>query len=340
MQHVTLDQSPLELSGLPWYEHDGKKLWRFPKELQGQISADLWQCSLSTSGGRIRFASDTTTLGVAADYSPYNPQEPMQNMCRIGQAGIDAYVDGVYWAGVAPREEAELEATFFEGVPKQMRQFTLHLPLYHHVAVKHLILDDDAKLLPPAPFAVSKPVVFYGTSITQGGCASRAGLSYQGMLCRDLNLDFVNLGFSGLGRGEAVVARAMAEIDASCYVLEFGQNNATCAEFAEVFAPFLSILRTARPKLPIVLATPLYRSAASWNAAVAADTEARREVVRQAYHAAIAAGDTRLYLVEGEDRISPADGAGLVDGVHPNDLGFLLMAESMKPVLRRVLGLY
>ena len=117
-------------------------------------------------------------------------------------------------------------------------------------------MDDNARIEPPAPFAAAKPVLFYGSSITQGGCASRGGLSYQAMLGRALNLDFVNLGFSGNGRGEPEVARAVAEVDASCFVIEFAQNCPTVEELRERYTPFLEVVRAAHPRTPIVCLTP------------------------------------------------------------------------------------
>jgi lysophospholipase L1-like esterase len=339
VKQVRLGEANLALCGLPWYEHNDRRLWRFPHELQGRVSDDLWGCSLQTSGARLRFASDTTALGIAVDYTPYDPQMGMNNMHRIGQAGVDLYADGRFWMTVFPEADATIEKSFFSGAAKQMRQFTIYLPIYHHVAVRHLQFDDDAILLPPAPFAIPKPVVFYGTSITQGGCASRPGLSYQAMLSRELNLDFVNLGFSGLGKGEPEVAQALAQLDASCYVLDYGQNNPTVEDFASVYSPFLAAIRAARPDTPILLTTPIHYTSELWNAEFRAFQERRRDVVRAAYRAGIAAGDTRIWLVEGYDLLSPADGDGQVDGGHPNDIGFVHMAQGLKRPLRRALGL-
>src|SRR5208283_4029197 len=96
------------------------------------------------------------------------------------------------------------------------------------------------------PYALSRPVVFYGTSITQGGCASRSGMSYQAILGRMLNLDFVNLGFSGNGRGEPELAHAVASIDALCFVLDFAQNN-SLESLTQAYAPFLDVIRSAHP---------------------------------------------------------------------------------------------
>src|SRR5208283_5052762 len=108
------------------------------------------------------------------------------------------------------------------------------------------------------PWALPRPVVFYGTSITQGGCASRSGMSYQAILGRMLNIDFVNLGFSGNGMGEPEMAQAVGDIDAACYVLDFGQNNQKVEALEKVYAPFLATLRAKHPDTPILAITPIY----------------------------------------------------------------------------------
>ena len=250
---------------------------------------------------------------------------------------MDLYGEGKFWTNVWPQDEAEVEGHFFWGLTRERREFTIYLPLYHQVEIRHLLFTDDARIFPPAPFALPKPVVFYGTSITQGGCASRAGMSYQGILGRMLNLDFVNLGFSGLGKGEPVVAKAIAEIDAACFVLDYAQNNPTVEEFAAVYQPFLDILREAHPETPIVLTTPIYYTGEQYYPAEHEMHERRRDVVRKTYQAQLNRDDKRIFLLEGKDYLS--DGEGQVDGGHANDLGFYWMAQALAPVVKRALSL-
>ena len=197
-------------------------------------------------------------------------------------------------------------------------------------------LDKNAAIEFASPFAVGAPVVFYGTSITQGGCASRPGMSYQAILGRQLNLNHVNLGFSGNGKGEAAVARAVAEIDAAAFVLDFAQNNSDVDSLAQVYDPFIGILRERHPDTPIVSITPIY---AASEATGSQRNEQMRALIRKVVSRRIAAGDTHLQLVEGTDLLGPSRVDGLVDGTHPNDLGFQWMAEGLAERLRKVLGL-
>jgi lysophospholipase L1-like esterase len=185
---------------------------------------------------------------------------------------------------------------------------------------------------------MAKPVVFYGTSITQGGCASRSGMSYQAILGRMLDIDFVNLGFSGNGMGEPEMAKAVARIDAACFVLDFAQNNPTLDSLEKVYAPFLETLRSAHPDTPILAITPIY-STREAGVDPQNELQRKRDHIRRVASRAIAAGDQHLEVIEGTDLLGPGRGDGLVDGTHPNDLGFQWMAEGLAVRLRQMLHL-
>jgi lysophospholipase L1-like esterase len=262
-------------------------------------------------------------------------------MHAFGQTGVDLYADGVYRGTAIADREAKpgktIEHVYFKDQPRIDREITLYLPLYMPVKVLGIGLDAEAHVQPARPFAVSGPVVFYGTSITQGGCASRPGMSYQAILGRMLNLDFVNLGFSGNGRGEPELARAVASIHASAFVLDFAQNNPTVESFAQAYAPFLEVIRAAHPETPVLVITPIYAAHESWSRDVR--LEGMRELIRQVAAQRIVAGDHHLEIVEGTDLLGPSRGDGLVDGTHPNDLGFEWMADGLAGRVAKMLGL-
>ena len=118
-------------------------------------------------------------------------------------------------------------------------------------------LPADAKLSKAEPYknedsSLRKPIVFYGTSITQGGCASRPGMVHTAILQRRLDHPVVNLGFSGNGKMEPEVVELMAEIDASCFVIDC-LPNMDAKEVAERTEPLVRKLREAQPKTPILL---------------------------------------------------------------------------------------
>jgi GDSL-like Lipase/Acylhydrolase family/N-terminus of Esterase_SGNH_hydro-type len=333
--------SEFTVDGLPWFKQNQGELVRLPLSLEKVVRPPVWNLAKSPSGGRIRFRSDASSVAIRLEY----PSAPnMANMHAFGQTGVDLYIGDVYVTSVIADKEAApgktYEKVLFRGMPKVDREITLYLPLYKPVKVLGIGIGPgaapEARIARPHPYARPRPVVFYGTSITQGGCASRSGMSYQAILGRMLNLDFVNLGFSGNGMGEPELARAVADIDAAAYVLDFAQNNRTTDDLAKVYAPFLEIIRAKHPEIPILAITPIYssREATGDN-----ELQKMRDHIRQVVSKAIAAGDRNLQLVEGTDLLGPAQGDGLVDGSHPNDLGFQYMATGLSTRLRKFLGL-
>lgn len=325
-----------EVNGLPFYRENEGRLWRLPARAEGTVPTAVWNLARCPSGGRIRFRSNTEALAIRLTY----PSLPgMRNMHAFGQAGVDAYVDGEYLASVAPRGATEVEAFFFRDLESRYREITLYLPLYLGVTVHAIGLVPGSEILPPAPFAIPDPVVFYGTSITQGGCASRPGNSYQAILARSLNLDFVNFGFSGSGKGEPEVARLIAEVTASCFVMDMAQNSPSVEALEAVYLPFIRILRERHPVKPIICITPIYSTTELPGSAVEKNYPAMRDVIRRAVAALSAGGDMNLYLVEGYSLLGPSDGDGLVDGAHPNDLGFQRIADRLEPLIRVTLKL-
>ncbi len=336
LQWISFPNASLEVDGAPWFNENSPDLFRLPKRLQNIIREPVWNLAQNPSGVRIRFKSDCTALGIRFE-NPF--LSGMSNMHRFGQSGIDLYVDGSYLGTAIHGEDKQVEHIFFKDIPKQKREFVLYLPLYNGAKITAIGVSADTIIEQPSPFALPKPVVFYGTSITQGGCASRAGMSYEAILCRALNLDFVNLGFSGNGKGEKEMAEALAEIDASCFVLDFMANNPLPEDLEAVYEPFVRTLRQKYPSLPIILVTQIYAISESPLLGGKENMEAKRDIVRKTAAKLIAEGDKNLVLVEGHSLLGPELAGGLVDGVHPNDLGFQAMADRLSPILAQMLQL-
>ncbi len=338
LRWLPLPNPQMEVDGLPWYGENGGELFRLPVKLKDTYRKPVWDLARSPSGGRIRFRTNSTTLAIRLEY----PEPPgMSNMHAFGQTGVDLYADGVYRgtaiAGKDAKPGVTKEHVYFKQQPAAGREITLYLPLYMGVKVQGIGLDPGAHIDRARPFALAKPVVFYGTSITQGGCASRSGMSYQAIVGRMLNVDFVNLGFSGNGLGEPEMARAVAGIDAACFVMDFAQNNPTVESLTQAYAPFLENIRAQHPETPILVITPIYSAREAWSRD--ARLEGMRELIRQVAARRIAAGDRHIEIVEGTDLLGPSRGDGLVDGTHPNDLGFEWMAEGLASRLAKMLEL-
>lgn len=327
------------VNGLPWLDENGGRLARFPDRAQESVPGTVWSLSSMTSGGRIRFASDSGSFSIRASHG----SEPrMIDMSPLGHSGLDLYAgppgEMNYWGTSTPQFGGETyEHTYFRGLRSEMREFTLYLPTYNDLDMLEIGLDEEALIAVPAPYALDKPVVFYGSSITQGGCASRPGNGYVPVLSREMNVDVVNLGFNGSGKGEPSVCSLLAEIDAACYVLDFHVNLPTAAELEAVYAPFYRQLRSRRPETPILMVSPLYSSSEWYDKQTQAKYGGMRSIIRSVYEEAVAQGDRHVYTVDGCSLIGPGDEGGYVDGLHPNDIGFRQMAERLQPILREVL---
>jgi len=332
IEWIEFPAKEFEVNGLPFWEENRPDLYRLPKSIQDEVREPVWLLAQSPSGGRIRLRSDCTLLSIRLQY-PH--QGDMKNMHVYGQCGIDLYVDNTYVRTVIPKDSTFVEFSFFEKRPKEMRNLTLYLPLYSGVKVLEIGVNNEACFEKPLPFVVNKPVIYYGSSITQGGCASRPGMSYQAILSRNLTIDFVNQGYSGNGMGEPEMAEAVASMDASCYVLDFGLNLPSADSLSLVYGPFLDILRARRPDTPIIVITPIYNAHEFWGPNKATHM---RNIIRKEVARLREAGDSNIVLVEGFELLGPEYADGFVDATHPNDLGFQAMAEGLQPYVARILN--
>ncbi|HOS42992.1 MAG TPA: SGNH/GDSL hydrolase family protein, partial [Armatimonadota bacterium] len=219
-----------------------------------------------------------------------------------------------------------------------VRPVLFNFPLYQGVAAVEVGVNEGARVLPPAPFADPRPIVVYGTSITQGGCANRPGMAYTNLLSRWLNREVVNLGFSGNGWGDEALARCMAEIaDPACFVLDY-EANAHLERLKETLIPFIGALRAAHPAVPILVVTKIRFSYELAHADALEGREACKAFQQDTVAALRAQGDTHLHFLDGSTFLGEDWEECTVDGVHPTDLGFWRIAQGMAPVLRRLLG--
>ncbi|MBM4035055.1 MAG: hypothetical protein FJ291_25205 [Planctomycetes bacterium] len=307
---------------------------RLPARARGKVRPPVWDLSRHSAGMAVRFESDATALW--ARWTLLSNGLAMSHMPASGVSGLDLYAQdeqGCWrWLGVgrpeaAPRAQAQLIA----GLPAGRRAFTLYLPLYNGVESVEIGLDPPA-IARPLPARRTKPIVFYGTSIVQGGCASRPGMAYTAILGRRLDRAVVNLGFSGNGPMDIEVAELMAELDPCVYVID-ALPNMSLEQVGERTEPFVRTLRRGRPATPIVLVEDR-----TWtNAALLPAHRQHHAAMRAALKATVArltaAGVPALHVAPGEPLLGD-DGEATVDGSHPTDFGFARMADALEPILK------
>ena len=222
----------------------------------------------------------------------------------------------------------------FAPLPGGMRHYALYLPLYNGLEEFMLGFGPKAKIEAGRKPRLEKPLLFYGSSITQGGCASKVGSCYGTILARRLDAAQVNLGFSGNGKGEENMARYIASIPMSAFILDYDHNAPSAEHLLATHERFYQIVRAAQPDLPIVMVSMPDFDRDPETAA------ARRAVIVRTYARALEAGDRRVFYVDGQSLFGDTDrDMCTVNGCHPNDLGFLRMADRLEPVLRCALGL-
>jgi lysophospholipase L1-like esterase len=266
----------------------------------------------------------------------------MPHMPATGVSGLDLYarLDGRWrWLGVGQPSEAPTNAaTLASGLPEGRREYLLYLPLYNGVSSVELGLPEGHALAkaPSRPDDHAKPIVFYGTSITQGGCASRPGMVHTAILGRRLDRPVINLGFSGNGKMEPELAGLLAELDPAAYVLDC-LPNMTAEEVEARVEPFVRALRTARPGTPIVLAEDRTYANARLVASRRERNASSRAALRRSYDRLLDGGIGGLTYLPGDPQLGD-DGEATVDGSHPTDLGFVRMADAFEAALRPLLA--
>ena len=302
---------------------------------EGRVREPVWNLSRDSAGIAIRFVTDSTAL--EARWTLRRPRLEMKHMPATGVSGIDLYVrtdDGWRWVACGQPQGTTTTTTLVQGLPAETREFMLYLPLYNGIDSIEIGTTAESTI-EPAPER-SKPIVFYGTSITHGACASRPGMGHPAILGRRLDRPIVNLGFSGNGRLEPEVGEFLVEIDAAVFVLDC-LPNLNGDQTARRTEPMVRQIRAAHPDTPIVLVEDRAYADNPFDAGRRARNEANWKAFRAAYERLSADGVTGLSYLEGANLLGD-DGEGTVDGSHPTDLGFMRQADAFEPVLRSALG--
>ncbi|GIW79235.1 MAG: hypothetical protein KatS3mg105_1042 [Gemmatales bacterium] len=332
------DISKLPIEGKGWQKT--KAFYdRLPAKAEKMVRSPVWELSRHSSGLCVRFVTDATTIH--AHWVLTSQRLAMNHMPATGVSGLDLYVkteEGKWrWLAVGRPSAVTNRVRLVSGIPAGKREYLLYLPLYNGVSSVAIGVPKTASFspAPPRPENRRKPIVFYGTSITQGGCASRPGMVHTAIIGRWFDRPIINLGFSGNGRMEQELATLMAELDPAVYVLDC-LPNITADDVSKRTGPFVRILRKARPETPIVLVEDRSYADSFLVTSKRQRNLDSRKALRKAFEQLRADGIKELYYLEGENLLGD-DGEGTVDSSHPTDLGFLRQADAFLKVLRPLL---
>lgn len=319
---------------------------RIPAYLQDSVRSTLWERSLCSAGIGVRFATNSSRIGVRYEL---RWDTHMIHMADTGLKGTDLYIfegDSV-WRHVNTnrpyvknKEDKIVESTYVSRLDTtQMAEYMVYLPLYDGVNKLEIKIDNGAAINTGRPDLINpkQKIVAYGTSILQGGCASRTGMASTNIISRELNCEVVNVGFSGEGKMDSCMARAMAQIpDATMFVLDPVPN---CTEMMcdTLTYGFVKILRDARPDIPIVMVEgPLYPYS-RYDSMFRNYLPAKNAAYRRNYEKLKAENPDNLYYVDCVN-LDGVEDDGTVDGIHLTDLGFRHYADKLIPILREIIA--
>lgn len=323
-QIVWYDATHLGVEGKGWLDTESD-YDRLPRSAQGVVREPVWELGHCSTGMSVRFATDAKTLLVR--WTLTREELALPHMPATGVSGIDLYATDKtgklkFSANGRPHDVSNTVTFNLSGSDK----YVLYLPLYNGVKRLELGIPQGKRLSKLAKLSESRSIVFYGTSITQGGCASRPGMATTSLVGRALDVPIINLGFSGNGRMEMELAELLSELDPAIYVLDCLWNM-TPALVSERLEPFVRKLREARPTTPILLVE---------DSNVRNISTTKGDILRKIYAKLKAEGDENLYLLPNTGMLGE-DGEGTVDGVHFNDLGMARQAavfvECLEPIL-------
>lgn len=307
--------------------YDGECFRRLPAEVADKVSEGVAGLSLCTAGGRVRFVADSPFIAINTKLCA---QHRMPHMAFAGSVGFDMYVDRRYHGTFMPPMASTPGYESILNVSGGEHLIEINMPLYGGVTELYIGLHENSTLKNPPEYSIKEPIVYYGSSITQGGCASRPGNSYQNIITRVLDAEQINLGFSGNAKGESEMAEYIAKLSMSAFVLDYDHNSPSPEHLRETHYPFYKTVREKNPDIPIIM---LSRPKPHLS-----EIEKKRlEIVQESYERAKSEGDTKVWFQAGPDLISPeAEETCTVDGTHPNDSGFVSMATKLTEVLKEI----
>ena len=305
------------------------------KSYENKLRKDVWDLGQHSAGISIRFRTNASVINVRWTVLGDNN---MDHMPSTGIKGVDLYgwVDnGWKYVNTARVKGKVNEFTLVKTSGNIFREYLLNLPLYDGIDSLSIGVNSSAEItVPQEKYLIDKkPVVYYGSSIAQGGCASRPGMAFTNILERSMDRSFINMGFSGSGTFDIPVGEAMSEIDAALYVIDCNPNTQTDLIY-ERAVELVKYLKQKRPEIPVLLVEGFYY-VSGFGDPEESDQAKKNIQLRRAYETLKESGIKQIYYKRGDGLIGD-DYEGTVDGVHPNDLGMMRMAEGLEPAIIKI----
>jgi len=343
IKYYNVLEEPFALEGL--YKPKETGLYtRLPMDFmqRDDLNATAKIVMTNTAGGKVRFVTDSPyiVLHVVLGEESYI----IHHMAATGVKGADMYCrdknsrEEINFAKVfIPQlDENNSYSEAYEFRDIKLREITINLPLYHNVTNVFVGLKEGCVLEGAVPYYCDKKIVFYGSSITQGGCASRPGMAYPAILSRRLECETINLGFSGAGQGESLVANFIADMDMDVFVMDYDHNATSVQHLQDTHYRFYEIIRQKNPDIPIIMMSAPVSMLDVYNPIIPS-MKKRRMIIMESYIKGVRSGDENLYFAAGPSLLgTDKPYNSTVDGNHPTDYGFCQMADRLYPILARL----
>lgn len=297
---------------------------RLPASYKNKVRKSVWDLSKNSAGISIRF--NTNSSSVKVKWALLNDTK-MNHMAETGIKGVDLYckVNGVWTYVNTGRPTAkENEASLISGLSIGEREYKLYLPLYDGTTKVELGIESGSTIAKPATDK-KLPIVFYGTSILQGGCASRPGMVFTSIISRKLNVDCINFGYSGNGKMDPPMAELISNIKASYYVIDC-LPNMTAKEVTDSVIPLAKAIRAKNSKTPIVFVENVEYTRAIFQSNLKKSMDEKNQALKTQFDKLVKDGMKDLIYISAAGSIG-TDNEGTVDGTHLTDLGFLRYAD-------------
>ncbi|MGN1408583.1 MAG: SGNH/GDSL hydrolase family protein [Eubacteriales bacterium] len=324
---------PFRVYGL--YDYKNQPVFRrMPESIARAVSDGVYGLHLHTAGGRVRFSTDSPYIAVRCNMQSVTN---FPHMTLAGTSGFDLYehMNGidVYCGTFMPPVGMTngYSSVRYQNTDGRIHDYTIHFPLYNDVMTLEIGLKEGSQIGSGAEYLSLAPIVYYGSSITQGGCASRPGNAYQNIISAKRNIDHINLGFSGSARGEDAMAAYIASLDMSVFVCDYDHNAPSPEHLAATHEKLCRTIRIAHPDIPMILVSKpdaLFRE----------DDIRRRDIIYATYGKLYSDDPLTVGFIDGHTLFGTEyHDACTVDGCHPNDAGFVRMADVIGAEIDRLL---
>lgn len=316
-----IDEEPFKVFGV--FRENGKYR-RMPEDVAKNVSNGVYALHTNTAGGRVRFVTDSPYIAI---YAKMDGLGKMSHFAQTGSIGFDLYIDNCYAKTfVPPFDIKDGYESVFDLEKKERREITINFPLYSNVNELYIGLQNTALLEEPEPYKNAKPIVYYGSSITQGGCASRPGMSYQAIVSRTFNYDYINLGFSGSAMAEDEMIEYIKNLDMSVFVYDYDYNAPSVEHLEKTHEKMFKAIRDKNPHLPVIMMSRPKHFLTD-------EEKIRRNIIETTYRNAVLSGDKNVYFIDGKALTELCKDSGTVDNCHPTDFGFASIAKALTEVI-------